>query len=151
MNRLAQDICRLFKTGKPLLILIQGAPGAGKSTMAKKLSSILHIPYFEADMWFSRNGKYQYIPSQIGKAHSWCFNKVKKTLENNKSVICSNTLTTDWEVEHYISLADMFGANYYIIRLLSDYGTIHGTPQEIVDKMKENLNHTFIKPNITIS
>lgn len=151
MNRLARDICWCLKSGKPLLILIQGAPGAGKTTMAKKLSGILHIPYFEADMWFSRHGKYQFISEELGKAHYWCFSKVKKNLENGKSVICSNTLTTDWEVENYINLAKQFDANYYIIRLLSDYGTIHGTPPEAIERLKDNLRHNTIQPNIVIS
>lgn len=150
MDHLAQDICLRLKLGKPLLILIQGAPGAGKTTMAKKLSGILHIPYFEADMWFNREGEYKFISAELGKAHHWCFAKITKNLKRGKSVICSNTLTTNWEVGNYTTLAKQFNANYYIIRLLSDYGTIHGTPPEIIERLKSNLRNNTIQPNIII-
>lgn len=46
------------------LTLIRGLPGSGKTTLAKQLG-VLHV---EADMYFMRDGRYQF---EDGKAPSW--------------------------------------------------------------------------------
>ena len=64
---------------KPTLLIIRGAPGAGKSTIARALiNSVLFDAYVEADSYFMRDGKYEFSISHIGEAHDYCFNEAKE-------------------------------------------------------------------------
>ena len=51
--------------GKPLLIIVNGLPGTGKTTLARRLAADLHLPVF------SRDGMYeQRLPSSTtSQAH----------------------------------------------------------------------------------
>lgn len=121
----------------PKLIIIRGLPGAGKSTLAKKM--IAENPdflHFEADMYFVKDGVYTFVASQISKAHEWCQNSTRTALQHGKSVIVSNTFTTRREAQPYLSMAEKLGISYEIVTLTDNYGSIHNVPQETINKMQ---------------
>lgn len=124
------------------LIIIRGLPGAGKTTLAKKMiennPSFLH---FEADMYFEEDGVYKFVASKIGKAHEWCQNSTKTALQHGKTAVVSNTFTTRWEVEPYLLMAERLGIPYEIITLTDNYGSIHNVPQETINKMQARFEN----------
>lgn len=128
------------------LVLIRGLPGSGKSTIARQyFNDCIHL---EADMYFiSPQGVYLFDGTKIRYAHSWCFDTTKILLNNNKSVVVSNTFTTKKEIAPYIEYAKENNIPYIVFRTNHTYGSIHEVPEEAINRMKnrfENLENEFI-------
>jgi predicted kinase len=120
------------------LILIRGLSGSGKSTYAKKLvAEDPSLSHYEADMYFYNDeGKYEFNPKLLPKAHSWCKDQTEKDLRNGKSVIVSNTFTQRWEIAPYIELGKQYGAKVIIKKAAGTYKNVHEVPDNAVAKMK---------------
>lgn len=115
------------------LFIIRGLPGSGKSTIAKQLHGFKH---FEADMFFIKNGIYQYDGSKIKQAHEWCQAKVLGELESGNDVCVSNTFTRKYEMQPYIDMAARFGILPNVIIATGSFKNVHGVPFEVVEKMR---------------
>ena len=122
------------------LIIIRGLPGSGKTTIAKKMlvNECEGYSHYEADMFFEdEEGNYVFDHNLLKKAHAWCKGCTRLDLQNGKSVIVSNTFTQMWEMKPYIEMAEGFGIEYEVIEVSGEYGSIHGVPDEVIQKMKE--------------
>ena len=121
----------------PTLYIVRGLPGAGKSTFAKRmLDTKMADAHFEADMYFEKDGKYQFDPGKLNAAHMWCRNEVEKALHDGRNVVVSNTFTKHSEMYPYIHFCKSNGYHYKVIRLETNYGSIHNVPPESIAKMK---------------
>lgn len=121
------------------LILVRGLPGSGKSTIAKKIKEQNHFMYerLEADMFFETSNGYEFDVNRIKDAHNWCYYNTMKALKSGMDVIVSNTFTTNWEMERYVKLKEIFpNLNVMIINVYTQYETIHGVPEETMKKMR---------------
>ena len=123
-----------------LFYIVRGLPGSGKSTLAKQLTSYV----FEADQYFERTGEYNFIPSEIGKAHQWCKQQVENAMKvenaiksNFPEIAVSNTFTQKWEVKPYIELARKYEYEVQIITVQSEFKNIHNVPEESIQRMKK--------------
>ena len=121
----------------PKLILIRGLPGSGKSTLAKHLADTCGYFHVEADMWFTKDGKYQFIPGEIGLAHDWCQKQAALKLEMGLNVVVSNTFTALWEIEPYRDMALQLKIPFWIIECTANYGSVHNLPDEAMARMKQ--------------
>jgi predicted kinase len=103
-----------MNTPKNKLILIAGPSGSGKSTKAKKLAPENCI--CEADkFWINCTGEYLFVPSLLGKAHSWCQNEVERLMKEDKSrIVVSNTSLTEKERNPYKMLAEKYDYEYEV-------------------------------------
>jgi predicted kinase len=119
------------------LILIRGISGSGKTTHAKKLlaedSSLSH---YEADMFFYKNGEYNFNPQKLRHAHVWCKARTEDDLSVGKSVIVSNTFTQKWEIEPYLELGKKYNAEVTIKKANGNYQNIHGVPADALERMR---------------
>lgn len=118
-----------------ILYLVRGLPGAGKSSLAKLLASRV----VEADHFHIKNGKYEFDPNNLHRAHMWCELTVEKYMrENTGSIAVANTFTTNSEITPYITLAKSYGYNYQIIAIENrPFISIHNVPDDVIQKMKE--------------
>lgn len=93
-----------------LLVIVRGLPGSGKSTLSKEIAKRTSGNHFEADMFFEdKDGKYNFNPALLGKAHSWCLESVRKSIASgHRTTIVSNTFTTKKELKPYLKLLEEF-------------------------------------------
>lgn len=125
---------------KPQLTIIRGIPGSGKSTLAKSIafatSGAIHL---EADMWFCRNGTYEFDRNKLHIAHQWCEQETYVGLQSGQCVIVSNTFTTAKEMKPYFQMAKEFDVRPQVITVQGDFGSIHGVPDSTLEAMKKRF------------
>lgn len=117
-----------------MLILVRGLPGSGKSTFAVK--EFPKFQHFETDMYFVKDGVYDFNPLKLKLAHEWCQKEVRKALTEGKDVVVSNTFSMQWEMDPYLDMADALGHNVKVYRLMNEYGSIHNVPEEAIERMR---------------
>ena len=126
------------------LYLLRGLPGAGKSTLAKKLGDV----YYEADMYFTNeNGQYIFNGADIKKAHQWCQNQVESamilnhTTGVNENIVVSNTFTQEWEMEAYYKLAETYGYRVFSLIVENRHGgeNLHNVPEDKIEAMRKRF------------
>uniref|UniRef100_W5MNM8 NEDD4 binding protein 2 like 2 n=2 Tax=Lepisosteus oculatus TaxID=7918 RepID=W5MNM8_LEPOC len=91
----------------PVLILMRGLPGSGKSTRAQELlSSGPEGIVLSTDDYFSKEKGYTYDSALLGEAHDWNHNRAREALDQGRSpVIIDNTNLQAWEMKPYVELA----------------------------------------------
>jgi len=120
-------------------MIIRGLPGAGKSTVAKKLADKV----FEADQYFykfdqdSHQLVYQFDHTKIGAAHQTCQRNVENAMNEGISYVAvANTFTQKKEVEPYIILAAKYGYEVQLITVQSNFKNVHDVPEESLQRMR---------------
>lgn len=136
-----------------VLILLRGVPGSGKSTEAQRIIAAAPegtTAHFEADMYFCRNGEYEFNPKALPEAHGWCQTQTRAALLDPRieTVVVSNTFVKKWELDPYLAMALELGVKVSIRRMASLYTNVHGVSQDriqiMLDKMEDIEGETFI-------
>lgn len=121
------------------LFILRGAPGAGKSTLAKSLGGV----HLEADMYhIDQNGNYFWKPENVKKAHKWCQLLTEHRMEDGfEKIVVSNTFTQEWEMGSYFELAKKYGYRVYSLIVENRHGGVneHNVPEETLEKMKKRF------------
>ena len=128
------------------LILLRGLPGSGKSTFAKTLTARTGV-YYEADMYFIKDGVYKFDPDLIKYAHNWCRDIVlERMIEDLNLIVVSNTFTQEWEMETYYSMAKIYGYQVFSIIVENRHDGIneHNVPEEHLERMKNRFEVKLI-------
>ena len=87
-----------------LLLLLRGAPGAGKTTIAMSLVSRLNtdrsynrVTAFAADDYFyNKHGDYLFVPEMLPRAHSFCRENVYVAIPNDHDMFEARVFRTLW-------------------------------------------------------
>lgn len=116
------------------LVLIRGLPGSGKSTLARSMTGHLHL---EADMYFERDGQYQFDRTQLAAAHEWCQATALQALQQGRRVVVSNTFTRRCELQPYFDMASRLGIAPRIIEARGNWPNVHGVPAEDIERMRQ--------------
>jgi predicted kinase len=126
------------KTNEIILYAFRGLPGSGKTTFAKSLN----LKFFEADQYFEKFNDNKYDFKLLKKAHQYCYQSVKEELENGRSVIVSNTMTSEEEVLEYYSLAKELNVKFVSVILENRHNgeSIHNVPISSIEKMKKRFH-----------
>lgn len=122
-----------------ILYIIRGASGAGKTTLAKTLRG----EHYEADMYFMKDGVYNFDATKLHQAHKWCFEEVEEAMELHfPRIIVSNTFTTQKELKPYIDLAIKHGYIWFSIIVENRQATkdVHNVPQGTLAKQKARFH-----------
>lgn len=91
----------------------------------------------EADQFFTAaDGGYHFEASKLARAHGWCQEKAKLNLEAGRDVVVANTFTCLWEMRPYLDMARRLGVAHYVIEANGDYGSVHGVPAEVIERMR---------------
>jgi len=122
---------------RPVMVLVRGVPGTGKSTLASKLG----VPYLEADQYFtSSDGTYTFDRTRIKDAHVWCQKAAKFRLACGQPVVVSNTFVQGWELKPYVNMAEEHGYDVVIVRMTKEYGTVHAVPEHALVRMRSTFS-----------
>lgn len=129
---------------------MSGAPGAGKSTLARTIQSKYPKDEFfilsTDDYW---GPEYDFEISKLRGAHIWNQKRCKDYCELGRNVIIDNTNTTFKEVENYLDIAKEFGYWVSVVRPTTDWAVnaeacynknVHGVPYETVLRMVKRLD-----------
>lgn len=123
------------------LYIIRGAPGSGKTTLARKF---LHMglvdAYYEADQYMTdAEGNYRFDPSRLKQCHERCQKEVFSELFGGCNVAVSNTFTRLWEMQPYFDAAKELGVTVTVIKCEGNFGNVHGVPEEKVTEMRRRF------------
>ena len=126
------------KTNEIILYAFRRLPGSGKTSFAKSLN----LKFFEADQYFEKFNDSKYDFKLLKKAHQYCYQSVKEELENGRSVIVSNTMTSEEEVLEYYSLAKELNVKFVSVILENRHNgeSIHNVPISSIEKMKKRFH-----------
>jgi len=132
------------------LIIMQGAPGSGKSTVAQSLIE----PYLRtgnyaeicsADNYFLKldeNGNlfYKFDAARLPLAHDWCRRKAEGAAYADSQLIVIDN--TNIRIEHarpYAQIAQHFSYQLQIVRCYGTFQNIHGVPDAVVERMRGSM------------
>ncbi|XP_066516070.1 NEDD4-binding protein 2 isoform X2 [Hoplias malabaricus] len=96
-----------LKLSGQVLVLLRGAPGSGKTTLASAMleqnpSGVV----LSTDEYFIQNGTYVYERDLLGEAHAWNHQRAKEAFEEGYTpIIIDNTNMQCWEMKPYVALA----------------------------------------------
>lgn len=117
------------------LVLIRGLPGSGKTTMARVLAAVGY-EHHEADHYFERDGGYAFNAEDLPKAHAWCLNRAKASMERGARCVVANTFTRRWEIQPYMDAATTLGVPVRVLEARGNWQNCHGVPAEAVERMR---------------
>ncbi|OWR48136.1 hypothetical protein KGM_212297 [Danaus plexippus plexippus] len=161
-----QNIYKHHENGHRTLIILRGAPGSGKTYLARKIIDTLYnkrnnnyyMHIFSTDQYFTRKGVYEYCRNRLSEAHEWNQKRAHGAMKQGVSpVIIDNTNTEIWEMKPYVDSGVKFG---YIIEVLEPdtpwarkaqtlcKKNSHNVPFANIKRMLENLEHNPTGPSL---
>lgn len=129
-----------------VLIVMQGAPGSGKSTVARILAQLFNATICSTDDFhFDSDGVYRFKPNKIREYHRACARKAFELMDAGKSVIVDNTNTRAWECRDYVRHAQAKTIATFFVRCNGCWENHHGVPDDKVSEMRERMEELTIE------
>jgi NEDD4-binding protein 2 len=127
-----------------VLIIMRGLPGSGKSTLAHYLvNGCATGVIISTDHYFTRNGVYNFDPSQLPDAHEWNQKRAKDYIQSGTSpVIIDNTNLEAWEMKPYVSFGHNNGYKIYFLEPDTPWNR---NPKELSKKNIHNISKERIE------
>ncbi|KAI9909417.1 hypothetical protein PsorP6_014491 [Peronosclerospora sorghi] len=111
---------------KPIVIILRGIPGSGKSTLRREIKRIsaqqgVTFTSCSADDFFETKRGYVFESQKLGAVHNKCKAVFKTAVHGVSSrqhiVLVDNTNTQRWEYQPYEDIATKFGCQVHIVEL----------------------------------
>lgn len=137
----------------PILYIMQGVPGSGKSTIAEFISSGITLLEGECnclvcstdDYFVTGNGHYEFKFEKLDEYHKMNFQRTCEHLKNGLSVIVDNTNILRKHAKPYVEFAVSLNIPVVFIRVNGNFISTHGVPQKTIDKMREQMQNLTVE------
>jgi len=150
------------------LYILRGISGSGKSTLAKQMLQDNNLDpendykshIFSTDDYFvdPTTQKYNFDPTQLGKAHNWNQRRATEAMKKGVSpIIIDNTNTQKWEAKPYVVEAVNNGYQVVIQETTTPWAknatelakrNEHGVPVEAIQRMLDRWEIDFTVDSI---
>ena len=131
---------------KPAVIILRGASGSGKSSVAKLFGPDAIICTAD-DFFYDSEGNYNFNPDHLSIAHEQCFRKFLYALDNPDvdMIVIANTNTKISEFQKYIDEAEKCGCMVFSLVVERRHNGInsHGVPEHVIDRNEKNIKNTL--------
>jgi adenylate kinase family enzyme len=135
-----------------LMFIMQGAPGSGKSTVARMLRETLMFRrrFVTAlcstdDFWSQPDGSWKFDRERIGEAHDWNKRQAMDAIKVGYNVIVDNTNVRAWEAAPYVKMAVAAGYQVQFLRCTGQFRSEHGVPDDLVAQMRASLEDLSVE------
>ncbi|EDV96577.1 GH16330 [Drosophila grimshawi] len=157
------EICKKAQDGQKIMIIMRGAPGSGKTTLAKTLLQQIRVLdehysigdfVHSSDDFFVTCRGYEFNPTQLSDAHEWNKQRVLcKAATGWSPIIVDNTNIMVWEMQPYVQIAVQHG---YVLELLEPKTSwckspgklaqrnVHRVPKENIERMLDRYEKTSV-------
>lgn len=121
---------------QPIVVIMRGISGAGKSTWAKENCGADAVICSADSFFVDADGVYQFDFTQLSDAHDACFDKYCEALDAGEyCVVVDNTNTTRAEITPYLMYARRRGYRVRIIHIdtpvdVAAARNVHGVPAD---------------------
>lgn len=132
---------------KNILIVMQGAPGSGKTSLARLFhrghpKCIIHA----TDSYhFLRGDGWVFQPDKLEEYHRLNQERTETDLKMGWSVIVDNTNVRAWEARPYVEIALRLNVPVVFVRCEGRFPNTHGVPAEKVEVMRASLEPLTIE------
>lgn len=122
---------------RPLLVIVRGLPGSGKSSLAKKFPDFLN---YELDHLFcDTNGKYRFDMQLFDEAQRFVLQMTDFALARGESVVVSDVFPRLIDLEPFINLSVAHNGNFKVIDCRDSFGNCHRVPVSVINRMREQF------------
>lgn len=126
------------------ITIVRGVSGSGKSSLVRWVFDD-RVTHLEADMYFTKDGKYKFDKSKLKDAHEWCQRQTEESMKNKENIVVSNTFTTEWEMKPYLDFAEKYGYTVFTVVVEKRHNNkdVHNVPIETSQKQAERLSKSI--------
>merc|ERR1712188_52672 len=140
---------------KPVVIIVGGPPGSGKSTLVKEIEKYIRrkgVICSADDHFIESDGVYRFNFDELKYAHTNCKKKARSAMESRIPIVfIDNTCIKRWEYKEYLAMANTNGYDIIIVRFdCTGYDqsklayelsqrNVHGVPADAIKNMIGNM------------
>ena len=134
------DVPAEFNTD-PVLLLVRGLPGSGKSTAAKIwCKAAANRVRFENDQYqCDADGRYLFDEAFAFESKQICLGRVEHALATGRNVAVSCVFAHKSSIEKYQELAKRYRARFVVWRCRGAFHDVHRVPAGVYDSMKASM------------
>lgn len=133
-----------MKNNQPLIVLILGLPGAGKTTLGKKIADELHLPFISKDdikvrLFDVYGWKDREASKQAGMASFRIMDYfTEEQIKHGNSLILESTFNPEYDDARFQAWQKEYGARYVQLYCYADADVVR---QRFADRMKADDRH----------